>query len=152
MRETEHEKGSEAKGGRSPQLHIRPRMDLLKKNDIFAQATFIIGDRNDSHESIEELRQFVNEVDPDLAIFMILTPFPGTKIRESMIKTNRLPQNDNRWDLYSCFDVIFPPKNMSQKELEAGLLSVYNTVYSRSEHLKRSRNMIDIFKNLKYFK
>ena len=55
-------------------------MDLLKENDIFAQATLIIGDRNDSHHSIQQLRDFVNYVDPDLAIFMVLTPFPGTDL------------------------------------------------------------------------
>ena len=31
-------------------------IELLKKNDIFAQATFIIGERKDSRESIKELR------------------------------------------------------------------------------------------------
>jgi len=35
-------------------------MDLLKENDIFSQATLITGDRRDSHESIQELRDFVN--------------------------------------------------------------------------------------------
>jgi len=53
-------------------------MRLIKENDVFAQATWIIGERKDSAKSIAKLREFVNHVDPDLAIFMILTPFPGT--------------------------------------------------------------------------
>ncbi len=56
--------------------NAKQAMNLLKKNDIFSQATLIIGDRKDSHESIDGLRKFVNEADPDLAIFMTLTPFP----------------------------------------------------------------------------
>ncbi|MGB9134017.1 MAG: radical SAM protein, partial [Candidatus Bathyarchaeia archaeon] len=42
-------------------------MKLLKENDIFAQATLIIGERKDSAESIARLREFVNHIDPDLA-------------------------------------------------------------------------------------
>ena len=37
---------------------------------------------------------------------------------------------------------------MSKRDIESGLLHVYETVYSREAHLKRSRKMIDIFKKL----
>ena len=57
-------------------------MKILKENDIFAQAMFIIGERKDSFESIAHLREFANEIDPDLAIFAILTPLPGTELYE----------------------------------------------------------------------
>jgi radical SAM superfamily enzyme YgiQ (UPF0313 family) len=122
----------------------------IQSYGIQVLGSFIVGFDHDKKDVFERLIRFTSENDI-MGQYHILTPFPGTKIRESMIKAKRLPKNDNRWDLYSCFDVIFPPKNMSKKELEAGLLNVYNTVYSRSEHLKRSRNMIDIFKNLEYF-
>jgi len=32
----------------------RKAVELLKKNDIFSQATFIVGERKDSHESIQK--------------------------------------------------------------------------------------------------
>jgi len=53
---------------------------LLQANDIFAQAMFIIGTREDTADSIAKLRVFANELDPDFAIFAILTPFPGTEL------------------------------------------------------------------------
>ena len=43
---------------------------------------FIIGERKDTAESIANLRKYVNTLDPDLTIFAILTPFPGTQIFE----------------------------------------------------------------------
>ncbi|MGQ9597765.1 MAG: B12-binding domain-containing radical SAM protein, partial [Thermoproteota archaeon] len=55
---------------------------LLKKNDIFAHAMFIIGSRKDTAKSIENLRAFADELDPDLALFTVLTPFPGTELFE----------------------------------------------------------------------
>ncbi len=55
---------------------------LLKENDIFSHAMFVIGDRKDTRESIDDLKDFVNELDPDFAIFTALTPFPGSEIYE----------------------------------------------------------------------
>ena len=58
-------------------------MKLLKENDIFSQGMFIIGQRKDTAESIASLREFANDLNPDLAIFAILTPFPGTDVSSS---------------------------------------------------------------------
>ena len=40
----------------------------------------IIGNRKDTRESIAGLRRYVEDLDPDIAIHMILTPFPGTPL------------------------------------------------------------------------
>ena len=78
-----------------------------------------------------------------------MTPFPGTRVRQRLIHDQRLRDDDNRWDLYSCFDVVFTPKLMSIEELELGILEIYQTVYSKEAHLNRSRYMIETFKKLK---
>ena len=55
-------------------------IELLRQNGIFSQGTFIIGERQDSHESIRNLKEYADWVDPDIATFMALTPFPGTEV------------------------------------------------------------------------
>jgi len=102
-------------------------MELLKKNDIFAQATFIIGERKDSHASIEKLREFVNDVDPDLAIFMVLTPFPGTELYETAKMNGWI--EDTNWANYDMIHAIMPTESLSRDEVQAELYQCYRNFY-----------------------
>jgi anaerobic magnesium-protoporphyrin IX monomethyl ester cyclase len=100
---------------------------LLKQNGIFSQASCIIGERKDSHNSIEDLRQFVNELDPDLAIFMILTPFPGTDLYEDS-KRNGWIENYN-WADYDMIHAIMPTEFLSRKQLQKELTDCYRSFF-----------------------
>ncbi len=102
-------------------------MKLLKKNDIFAQATFVIGERKDSYESITALREFVNHIDPDLAIFMILTPFPGTELYESARQKGWI--EDTNWANYDMAHAIMPTETLSRKEVQEELYRCYRSFY-----------------------
>jgi len=106
-------------------------MDLLKKNDIFAQATLIIGERKDSHESLEKLREFVNDVDPDLAIFMILTPFPGTELYETAKRNGWIEESN--WANYDMIHAIMPTENLSREEVQAELYRCYRSFYGNTK-------------------
>jgi len=102
-------------------------MDLLKKNDIFAQATFIIGERKDDHESIRELREFANLIDPDLAIFMALTPFPGTELYETSKRNAWI--EDTNWANYDMAHAIMPTEKLSRLEVQEELYECYRSFY-----------------------
>ena len=102
-------------------------VDLLKKNDIFSQATMIIGERKDSHESIERLRGFINDVDPDLAIFMILTPFPGTELYEVAERNGWI--EDSNWANFDMVHAVMPTETLSRQEVQEELYKCYRTFY-----------------------
>jgi len=102
-------------------------MDLLKENGIFSQATMIMGDRTDSHESIQKLREFVNYVDPDLAIFMVLTPFPGTELYKTA-HDNRWLEDDN-WANYDMIHAVMPTEHLSVNEVQEELYKCYRDFY-----------------------
>jgi len=111
---------------------IRPEdaktaIKLLKESDIFAQATLIIGERKDTAESIADLRKFVNDVDPDLAIFMTLTPFPGTELHETA-KRNGWIEDDN-WANYDMAHAIMPTETLTRKEVQEELYKCYRSFY-----------------------
>ena len=59
-------------------------MKILRDNDIFSHAMFVIGSRRDTQESCEQLRQFSTDLDPDFSIYTALTPYPGTEVFENM--------------------------------------------------------------------
>ncbi|UCF45569.1 MAG: cobalamin-dependent protein [Candidatus Bathyarchaeota archaeon] len=100
---------------------------LLKQNGIFSQATCIIGEHHDSHRSIEDLRQFVNQLDPDLAIFMILTPFPGTDLYEEA-KLNGWIENWN-WADYDMVHAIMPTETLSTEQIQHELYKCYRSFF-----------------------
>jgi anaerobic magnesium-protoporphyrin IX monomethyl ester cyclase len=105
----------------------RNAVRLMKRNDIFAQATFIIGQREDTHETLTDLREFVNQIDPDLAIFMLLTPFPGTEVYEDAKKNGWI--EDSNWANYDMVHPIMPTKTLSRDQLQEELLNCYSDFY-----------------------
>jgi anaerobic magnesium-protoporphyrin IX monomethyl ester cyclase len=105
----------------------RKAVKLLKQNDIFAQTTLIIGERNDSSKSIAKLREFVNGLDPDLAIFMILTPFPGTKLYAEALEKGWI--EDFNWAHYDMVHAVMPTKYLSRQQLQEELFRCYRSFY-----------------------
>jgi len=106
---------------------IRGAVKLLKENDIFAHTMFIIGDRKDTSESISKLRAFVDDLDPDLAIFGILTPFPGTETFE-LAKRNGWIEDLN-WSNYDMVHAIMPTETLSRAEVQEELYGCYRSFY-----------------------
>ena len=102
-------------------------VELLKENDIAAHTMFIIGDRKDTAESIASLREFVNELDPDFAIFAILTPFPGTEIFEEAKRNGWI--EDFSWSHYDMVHAIMPTETLSRKEVQEELYLCYRSFY-----------------------
>ncbi len=112
--------------------HVTPRdaeeaVKLLKKNDIFAHAMFIIGGREDTAESIADLREFANRLDPDFAIFAILTPFPGTDLFEEAKQNGWI--EDRNWSHYDMVHAVMPTETLSRKEVQEELYECYRSFY-----------------------
>ncbi|MEM3958099.1 MAG: radical SAM protein [Thermoproteota archaeon] len=100
---------------------------LLKKNDIFTQAMFIIGSRKDTSKSIEKLRVFTDELDPDFAIFGILTPFPGTELFEEARRKGWI--EDYNWSHYDMLHAVMPTETLSRRQVQEELHECYRHFY-----------------------
>lgn len=100
---------------------------LLKKNDIFAHTMFIIGERKDTSQSIAGLRSFVNHLDPDFALFAVLTPFPGTQIYEEA-KRNGWIEHSN-WSHYDMVHAVMPTETLSVEQVQEELYECYRSFY-----------------------
>ncbi|HEX9262321.1 MAG TPA: radical SAM protein, partial [Candidatus Bathyarchaeia archaeon] len=116
----------EFKKGITPE-DARTAVDLLKENNIFAHAMLIIGQRKDTHESIARLREFANELDPDLVMFGILTPFPGTEIYQEAEKNGWIA--DRNFLHYDMIHAIMSTETLSPKEVQEELYACYRDFY-----------------------
>ncbi|MFW9868661.1 MAG: B12-binding domain-containing radical SAM protein [Candidatus Thorarchaeota archaeon] len=102
-------------------------MKVLKLNDIFAQATLIIGARSDSRETVRGLRAYIDDLDPDIAIYMLLTPFPGTRLYEEAL-ANGWIENAN-WAQYDMIHAVMPTEHLSLSEIQEELYLCYRGFY-----------------------
>lgn len=100
---------------------------LLKENDIFSHAMFVIGDRKDTAESIAQLRAFAHELDPDFAIFTALTPFLGTEIHEEAKRNGWI--EDFNLSHYDMAHAIMPTEALSRVEVQEELYNCYRSFY-----------------------
>ncbi len=99
----------------------------LKENGIFAQATFIIGDRKDTPQSITAVTDFANHLETDLSLFMVLTPFPGTMLYETAKRENWI--EDTNWMNYDMVHAIMPTEALTRLEVQEQLYDCYHRYY-----------------------
>jgi anaerobic magnesium-protoporphyrin IX monomethyl ester cyclase len=105
----------------------RRAVELLKDNGILAHAMFVIGERKDTHESISNLREFANEIDPDFTIFTVLTPFPGTAIYDDARSKGWI--EDTNWANYDMAHAIMSTEALSRIEVQEELFECYRDFY-----------------------
>ncbi len=100
---------------------------LMRQNGIFSQASCIIGERRESKKSLDDLREFINFVDPDIAIFMILTPFPGTELYEEAQRQGWI--EDRNWSNYDMIHATMPTETLTREQLQRELVNCYRSFY-----------------------
>jgi anaerobic magnesium-protoporphyrin IX monomethyl ester cyclase len=100
---------------------------LLQDNGIFAHAMVIIGSRKDTHQTIAQLREFANDLDPDFVMFGILTPFPGTEVYDEAERNGWIL--DRNWSHYDMIHAIMPTETLSPREVQEELYLCYRSFY-----------------------
>ena len=100
---------------------------LLKDNGIFAHAMIIIGSRKDTHQTIVQLKEFANDLDPDLVMFGILTPFPGTEVYEEAERNGWI--EDRNWSHYDMIHAIMPTETLSIYDVQEELYGCCRSFY-----------------------
>jgi radical SAM superfamily enzyme YgiQ (UPF0313 family) len=101
-------------------LEISP-VDAVKKfhdHGIGILASFILGYDHDTPDTFEKILDFCHQTKIDGALFPILTPYPGTLLRERLKREGRILTD--QWDLYDMEHVTFIPKGMSPEKLQEG--------------------------------
>lgn len=100
---------------------------ILNDSDIFSHTMFIIGSREDTAASIEKLRQFSFDLGSDLALYTILTPFPGTGIYENAKQSGWI--EDTNYTHYDMAHAIMPTQTLSRRQVQEELFHCYKDFY-----------------------
>lgn len=130
------------------QLKRYPEMIAkIQSHGIGVFGSFVVGLDNDSTEVFKNVRDFVLDNNLFGTSFSVLTPFPGTRLYSRLSEEGRIL--DDNWDNYTCFDVVFEPRNMSIKELEEGFRWLYEEIYSPQVTSRRMRYFANIISELR---
>jgi radical SAM superfamily enzyme YgiQ (UPF0313 family) len=100
----------------------------LHDREIGVMGTFIVGFDGDTQNVFDQIVDFVMENRLETAFTLILTPKPDTILFNQMNSQNRIFSHN--WRDYDEGTVTFIPKNMTPRELHAGMRSVWRRIYS----------------------
>lgn len=149
--ETVNKEGLELLDNRNWKLKQFPfykrAVEKIQSHGIAVFGAFMLGLDADSISIFKNVADFIKENFLFGAQVTILTPLPGTRLRERLEREGRLLSTN--WDNYTFLKANYMPKRMSTTELEKGLLEVYQEVYNKKTSMERARYFKKIYLNLK---
>jgi anaerobic magnesium-protoporphyrin IX monomethyl ester cyclase len=101
-------------------------IDLLKAHDIMIEASFMIGFPNETQESIKLTIAEAIRLNPDIAVFPVITPMPFTPLWDEM--QDRIRIRD--YSLYNLVTPIIEPYEMTMDDITIALGRCYMTFYA----------------------
>ena len=113
-------------------------MRILRANKVQATGAFILGALNETPQTIDETIRFAKALNPRKAQFSILTPYPGTVLREQ-VRGRLLGRN---WSKYTALDPVVKLDHLTPGQLSRRLLKAYASFYLRPR--KASENLRNI--------
>ena len=111
-------------------------IEIMKKHhpEVFIQATFIVGVKNESKDTLKLQVELAKSLDVDFPAFHPITPVPGTPIYDDAIRNGHITEED-----FDDFDWMTPVLNsdyMTTHEISAELYRM-NKVFVNRKWLMR---------------
>jgi len=90
----------------------------VQKYGIVAGGYFVMGFDSDDINVFKNTIDFIKNSKLILAIFNILTPYPGTGVYDKMKNQKRI--YNKSWEFYNSWTCVFTPNKLSASELQIG--------------------------------
>ena len=116
----------------------REKVRRIQSAGISVNGCFVLGFDQDTPQTFERTREFVEELELADVQITILTPFPGTELYGTLARELRLADQPF-WPQCTLFDLTFQPKNMTASELHSGFSWLMQTLYNADAQRKRRR-------------
>ncbi|MFW9994556.1 MAG: B12-binding domain-containing radical SAM protein [Candidatus Odinarchaeota archaeon] len=93
-------------------------------------ASLVFGLPGDTKQSIRATTKWViDKLDPDIALFTVATPYPGTPFYEEALKREKIIEND--YSKYNLFNPIIDIVGLSRDEVKEMVKEAYKKFYLR---------------------
>ncbi|HEX4846023.1 MAG TPA: radical SAM protein, partial [Geothrix sp.] len=100
---------------------------LAREHDIVTEASFLIGHPTETWESIERTIEVALRMNPDIAVFPVLTPMPFTPLYDEL--KDRVRVHD--YSKYNLATPIIEPYAMTLEEVTIALGKCYMSFYAK---------------------
>jgi anaerobic magnesium-protoporphyrin IX monomethyl ester cyclase len=121
------------KGGKASSEVSLQAVNLLKDNDIETWGAFLLGEPSETAVDVKRTIQFAKFINPGVAQFSILTPYPGTALWNE-VEAKLLTRD---WKLYDAMHSVFKMDNILSNELEDMLIKAYVNFYKQPKRIFR---------------
>jgi radical SAM superfamily enzyme YgiQ (UPF0313 family) len=126
---------------------IRQAFKNAKAAGIETIGFFIIGLPGDTRESMQKTIDFAIELDPMIANFSMMTPYPGTIVYEQVKRSGRFLVQD--WEDYVFFDqkARYEMGDLTAELMEEMYRKAYRQFYWRPKYVARAMSRKDFWLN-----
>jgi radical SAM superfamily enzyme YgiQ (UPF0313 family) len=119
---------------------------LTKKIGIECRAAFMLGNPGETRQTMETTLAFAKKLDPDIALFNITTPYPGTEMYEWADKNGYLKTKD--WSRYDLSNAVMELPTVASSVVEEFYKKAHHDFYGRPSYLIHRLFMIRSFNDL----
>lgn len=131
----------------------RKAFHLSHKVGIKTSAGFIFGFPGETKDSIERTINFAIELNPDVALFNALVPFPGTETFQYYPQLHKNIDDPLFWDTFKTAsaggDPVIELPGLSKEDLKMAIVKANRKYYFRVGYLVRQLSRIRSFYELK---
>ncbi len=113
---------------------IRAAVKAAKQAGLTVMTPFLFGIPGETYEEALETFRFACELDPDVANFHCITPFPGTELHDHIDRYGRL--SDDLRD-YTYQGAAFVPHTLTRNQIAELRQLAFRKFYSRPRFLLR---------------
>lgn len=124
---------------------------ITKKSGIDVRAMFMLGNPGETEDTLKKTLRFAIEIDPDIAIFNITVPMPGTEMYEWAKGHGYLLKVP--WSEFDLANTVMRLPTISTDKIKYYYHQAYKLFYMRPSYLfkrmLKTRSVIDIKNNIK---
>ena len=96
----------------------RKAVKYAKKHGMIAATSFMIGLPGDNYNTVNQTINFAIELNPDVALFCMTTPFPGTELYDEALEKGWI-KKDHDWDIMKLHgSTKFRNDELSSEDIE----------------------------------
>lgn len=96
----------------------RKAVKYTKKYGLIAATSFMIGLPGDNYDTVNQTINFAIELNPDVALFCMTTPFPGTELYDEALEKGWI-KKDHDWDIMKLHgSTKFRNDELSSEDIE----------------------------------
>jgi len=129
---------------------VENAVKITKKAGINCGCCFMFGSIGENRKTMRQTIEFAKKLNPDIAMFSILIPYPGTPVREIIEKEGTIFENWSDWDKYDNFEgkAIFEHGELKKQDMEEMHKKAYKEFYFRPRYILsqifKKRNLTEI--------